>query len=377
MLEAKRPGLRKWGQEWFSAATVESREKAMQDSEAAMTLLAKQLADCRGRMEQHTQELQAARLGHGVRSAKDVSRSLNDDEKELKDKQALYEKAAATIDSVRPKYPQLLLPIAMGETTPPPIASASTPPPPESMARAGPLAQQQALPQPPAPVVASPTPAQSDQPITQAISVPAPSDQPSSPRSALDSPTSGVRGPTVTEGIGDDQLRQCQVGADGVITVAREVTLMFHGTERRDYMLTGEAFLGGGGDNGGIVFYLREQDTLHRYELSGGGMRAKRVLLKGQMVPKFEYPFSFDTARDRWVKFRILANGDRIEANFDGKSGVALGPLSADGKNSVVLQPGAKLRNVQVVKTSDQGFEGLHSDNSVHGVASGEVPTAD
>ena len=82
-------------------------------------------------------------------------------------------------------------------------------------------------------------------------------------------------------------------------------------------------------------------------------MRAKRVLLEGRMVPKFENPFQLQTSRDGWMKFQITANAERIEVSFDGKTGVAKGPVSMDGRNSIVIQAGVKLRNVQVVKTAD------------------------
>jgi hypothetical protein len=80
------------------------------------------------------------------------------------------------------------------------------------------------------------------------------------------------------------------------------------------------------------VFYLREQDGMHRYELTGGGMRAKRVLLQGRMVSKFENPIKLNAPRDRWIKFRILANADSIEATIDDQSGTAPGPLSMEGR---------------------------------------------
>lgn len=355
-IEAQRPGFKRWGTKWLTAAEVDARVKRMQQAEVDLSLAAKELAAGKGRLEDYRQELQAARQGRGVRSAKDAARMANDEERKLKDLQAKYDAAAARIDTVRPEYPQLLLPMAVDQRTPPPFEAAAVAPSPASPVApstpAGPTTPPTAIPSAPAASVsasdASPT----------APAVPAPPQQPAAPpkppAAATTADTPGVRGPTVTEGIGDDQVRQCRVDADGTLTVDREVRLLFHGTERRDFMITGEAFLGGGGDNGGVVFYLRERDGTHRYELTGGGLRAKRLMLEGRPVAQFANPFKLDAARDRWVPFHITANADAIDVSFDGQTGTAKGPLSMDGTNSVVLQPGAKLRNVQVVKTSDQ-----------------------
>lgn len=87
-----------------------------------MALSKKEMADSYARTGQYKQDLLAVRQGHGVRSAKDLSRLLNAEEKTYSSKKASYDQASATIDSVRPKYPQLLLPIRMDETTAPALS---------------------------------------------------------------------------------------------------------------------------------------------------------------------------------------------------------------------------------------------------------------
>lgn len=337
LLEEKRPGMKKWGTKWLPAADVESRAQKMRDGEIQMGLVLKQIQESNDRVAQYRRELQAARKGNGVRSAKDASKFLNDEEIKLKANKEKYDKIVANIDTIRPEYPQLLLPIDMDQTSPPPFEAMAAP---------------------------APTPApQSSDAVKQPAPIPNATAAP--PTDRTDAASSGEK-PTITsvlkkpptkdvpsvEGIGEDQLRQCNVDADGTISVDHEVKLSFRGTEGRDFTVAGEMFLGGGGnasgERGGLVFYLRETDGMHRYELTGYGMRVKRVLLAGQVVPKFANPFTLNTPAGQWVPFRIEAKADGITVTFDSETGTAQGPVSTNGSSSVVITPGSKLRNLKI-----------------------------
>lgn len=336
-LEAKRPGMKKWGSIWAPSAEVDAKAKAMQDAEAALALVSRDLQNEKSSVDDYRQQLQAARQGHGIRSAKDASRSLNDEQKKLDEVQRRYDAAIVKIDNVRPQYPQLLLPIAMDDLSSPPIA------PPAAMATATPISVTPALSTPTAAVndvipsaasvAAEPTP------IPTAMVTPRPAAVPAPP-AAEAVPTACFAG---------DQLRQCHVEPDGAIVANGGAKLELQGTMGQDFVVSGELFLSGQGENGGVAFYLREADGMHRYELTSGGLRAKRVMLEGKMLSKFAYPISFnDVPQNQWVPFRIEAKTSTITMKLGNQSGVAKGPLSNAGMNSVELSGGAKLRNVKV-----------------------------
>lgn len=326
-LEAQHPGLRKWGPQWLPTSEVDSKEKTMEETEQKKALLGKELAEYRGRMAQDNDQLHAARLGHGVRSAKDASQLLNSDEKEMKAKQTQYDQATATIDSVRPKYPQLLLPIEMDETTPPPIVIA---PAPVAAQTASTLVVQAAA---VVQTTATPSPAETIPPpkiVSQPVEVPK-----SVPSSPFD----------------ENDLKQCQVDADGGISSQREVKLSLSGTERQNFVLSGEIFFGGSDEAGGVLFCFREVDATHRYELSNGGFRVKRLLLGGQIIPRFANPVKMDTPHARWVPFQIEMSSQSATLSFNGSSGTVNGPLSVDGGNNVLLRPGGRLRALKLEVT--------------------------
>lgn len=106
--------------------------------------------------------------------------------------------------------------------------------------------------------------------------------------------------------------------------------------------------MGGNDEAGGALFCFRETDGMHRYELTGSGLRAKRVLLEGQAVPKFAYPVQLEMQRGQWVPFRFEVGAKRIAVTFEKRSGAVNGPLSTQGGNSVLLRPGGKLRGLQL-----------------------------
>jgi hypothetical protein len=151
-----------------------------------------------------------------------------------------------------------------------------------------------------------------------------------------------------------DQINQFHVDKDGTISSDTEQALYLPGTEDKDFVVSGEMWLTSGQSEfsaGGIIFHLREQDGKHRYELSAGGMRAKRILLEGKQIQNIASPVqSFDVPRDQWVQFRIQVAKDGIVVLFGDQRGEARGPLSITGRNSIDFSAGGKVRNLAIQK---------------------------
>ncbi|MHC4202193.1 MAG: formylglycine-generating enzyme family protein, partial [Planctomycetota bacterium] len=149
-----------------------------------------------------------------------------------------------------------------------------------------------------------------------------------------------------------DQLAGCLVGADGTVEAHKETRIRLMGTEGKDFLLSGEVMFAGSPHKahmGGVEFFLRETDGKHRYEIAGGGLRAKRVLLNGRRLSKFAFPARFPGTRTQtWYKFIIDTSAARIAVQLGASQGVYPGPLSRAGANSIVLYPGGKIRNVRL-----------------------------
>ncbi len=153
---------------------------------------------------------------------------------------------------------------------------------------------------------------------------------------------------TPIAGIDASALRQCHVDAGGTISDDQETRLAFGGTERHGFKLRGEIFLGGNDEAGGALFCFRETDGMHRYELTGQGVRAKRVLLAGKQVAMFANPVKLGTPHGVWVAFSFEVTEKKMVTTFGNQTGTVAGPLSMDGTNSVLLRPGGKLRALQL-----------------------------
>src|SRR6202012_4261904 len=100
---------------------------------------------------------------------------------------------------------------------------------------------------------------------------------------------------------------------------------------------------------GQVHFYLRQLSARKRITLTVNGMMVKRMLLAGEVIKKFAYPMKFSGIEPgKWRHFNIDASKNAITVQFDGQQGVAKGPIETGGTNSLVLGPGAKVKNLKV-----------------------------
>ena len=146
-----------------------------------------------------------------------------------------------------------------------------------------------------------------------------------------------------------DQLKSCEVGEDGTIGASGDVYIELQGTEAKDFSLNGEVMFSGDPrtiHRGGVEWYLRETDSLHRYEAYGGGVRVKRRLLTGTQVGRYAFPVAFEkTEPGSWYPFRIEARRNKIAISIGDQEGSVHGPLDLSGRNGFRLF-GGRLRNV-------------------------------
>jgi hypothetical protein len=150
------------------------------------------------------------------------------------------------------------------------------------------------------------------------------------------------------------ELQSCTLSPDGTITAgSAAATLHLLGTEGKDFLITGEIFTGPGDPGyrrlpGTVVFWLRQTDDYHCYDLGTTGLRVKRILLSGQTVSRYAYPIRFKLPDNQWIPVNIDVRTSGINATFADQSGVAPGPLASDGSNVIELRPGARIRNIRV-----------------------------
>ncbi|MFH0965000.1 MAG: hypothetical protein V2A58_13450 [Planctomycetota bacterium] len=145
-----------------------------------------------------------------------------------------------------------------------------------------------------------------------------------------------------------NQLDGCSISRDGTITSSRDTYIQLLGTEGRAFILTGQVAFSGNPRSiheGGVEWYLRETDGLHRYEVYGGGVRVKRRLLQGLPVPQFAWPVKFEkTVRGAWYPFVLQADSNGIRVSIGRQVGEVPGPLDGSGKNGIRLF-GGRIRN--------------------------------
>jgi hypothetical protein len=172
------------------------------------------------------------------------------------------------------------------------------------------------------------------------------------PAAARNAP--GADGPPAPLSDGEVQefLKSCHVDAQGVVTVDHLLTLALRGTDNQHFVASGDFWLAPEPTpfhNGQMYFHLRQSSGKKCIDLSVNGMRVKRMLLAGEMVKKFASPMKFSGIEpEKWHHFKINASKDGITVQFDGQQGIAKGPIETAGANSIVLGPGAKLKNVKV-----------------------------
>lgn len=152
------------------------------------------------------------------------------------------------------------------------------------------------------------------------------------------------------------QLESFRKGSDGALTCSEPAWINLYRTEGKSFRLSGEVMLAPKGFPGGLsdapqgfALFLREFDSLHRYNANSVGMRVKRRLLEGEKIQQFARPFVFKTLeRGTWHRFAAEVHPNLISFSLGNQIGMIRGPLAIDGANKIVLSPGAKLRGLQL-----------------------------
>lgn len=153
------------------------------------------------------------------------------------------------------------------------------------------------------------------------------------------------------------QLSFFHADPDGSITCDEPAWLSLYRTEGRSFRLSGEVMLARETPELfqtdaplGFALFLREFDSLHRYEANSVGMRVKRRPVEGEPVEKFYRPFVFKPVEpEQWHAFSAEVSPGFISFSLGNQMGMIRGPLGLDGANKIVLTPGAALRNLKLV----------------------------
>lgn len=153
------------------------------------------------------------------------------------------------------------------------------------------------------------------------------------------------------------QLDFFERNADGSFTCSEPAWINLYRTEGKSFRLSGEVTLVSESPDSplvdaphGFALFLREFDSLHRYNANSIGMRVKRRLLEGETVQQFVRPFVFKPLEpDKWHTFSAEVRPELISFSLGNQIGMIRGPLATDGANKIVLTPGASLRNLRLV----------------------------
>jgi hypothetical protein len=172
----------------------------------------------------------------------------------------------------------------------------------------------------------------------------APIKQPSPARTPAPIPSDPVAQPNGSKGV--------NVDADGVITSDKRVTLQLKGTENQHFIISGELYPAPEPtqyNNGNILFYFRELSSKKRLTIDIHSVLDKRILFAGESVKKFKRFLEFTPLEpERWYPFTIDAGTDSFTIQYDQQKKTASGAMETGGRNSIVLGPGAKLRNLKI-----------------------------
>lgn len=149
------------------------------------------------------------------------------------------------------------------------------------------------------------------------------------------------------------QLRFFNREADGSWSVTQPTWLNLYYTEGRSFKLTGNVLLSDRLNEDppcGFALYLREYDSLHRYEVTCLGIRIRHRLIKGKIsAPESAVPFSSEGQWvGNWQDFSADVGEHAILIKVGSQTGVMDGPLDTEGANKIVLCPGAKLRDLRI-----------------------------
>jgi hypothetical protein len=153
------------------------------------------------------------------------------------------------------------------------------------------------------------------------------------------------------------QLSFFDTAPDGSITCREPAWINLYRTEGKSFRLSGEVMLAPESSEPllidmphGFALFLREFDSLHRYNANSVGMRVKRRLLEGEQVQLFARPFVFKPLEPgQWHPFSAEVCPDFISFSLGNQIGMIRGPLATGGANKIVLTPGASLRNLRLL----------------------------
>ena len=155
-----------------------------------------------------------------------------------------------------------------------------------------------------------------------------------------------------------DQLQFFNVSADGEITSTNLAWISLYYTEGKPFRLSGEVWLNETNSASatdtpdGFALFLREWDSLHRYQFNTRSVDVKRRLRAGRPEKGIAGASSFKTPEfGAWLSFSVDASAANLSYTFGGTlmQGVELiGPLDVDGANKIVIAPGTRLKNLRL-----------------------------
>lgn len=153
------------------------------------------------------------------------------------------------------------------------------------------------------------------------------------------------------------QLELFDMSEPCVLSTKKPAWISLYRTEGRDFTLTGEVNLGGASDKmlypgdlpDGFALFLREWDSVQRYQLDSRKLTVKRRLLHGQPTSEIIPIVEFAPARrEEWTPFHVRVSESMIEYSFAGNVARLPGPLDTDGANKLAIAPGTRLRNLRL-----------------------------
>jgi hypothetical protein len=155
-----------------------------------------------------------------------------------------------------------------------------------------------------------------------------------------------------------DQLQFFNVSADGEITSTNLAWISLYYTEGKPFRLSGEVWLSETNSTSvtdapdGFALFLREWDSLHRYQFNTRSVDVKRRMRAGRPEKGIVGSSSFKPPElGAWLYFSVDASAADLSFTFGGilAQGVELiGPLDVDGANKIVIAPGARLKNLRL-----------------------------
>jgi hypothetical protein len=151
------------------------------------------------------------------------------------------------------------------------------------------------------------------------------------------------------------QLRFFNQEADGSLSVKQPTWINLYYTEGRSFKFSGQVLLAEGPLDEdrphGFAVYLREFDSLHRYEVTSLGIRIKHRLIEGKVTSQ-ESVLAFkseDLLPGNWHEFSFEVSENSILTRLGNQIRLVNGPLDTDGANKIMLCPGARLRDLRII----------------------------